>query len=348
MRCMFIVLLIVTLAPTCYSQTSGNLEVEPATRRITLQGYTTAIETSTIAAEVSGRVEQIHYDVGECIAEKPLLGIDTTFVDLDLAEMEIRLQQLHTEQAKARSRLAWLEREHQRQQYLTEEGGLAPSSYDNIKQQRDQARLDVQALQQQQAQLLNQRRRLQQQLVRHTPVAPRNWCVVTRHVNSAEWVTAGTPLFTLGNFQRLQAEFSLDSMHLKALQQALQRGTLQASIDSTPVSCRLYSINPAFDPESRKTRIELEVLNPPLHRGGLLLRLQFSIPEAGFNIPLQALHNRYDHPRVVLADTGTSVAVEIREITDTHAVIAQTPALKAGIGLQRVLQQQDPAERAGQ
>lgn len=101
------IVVVTTLFPTdSRSQAEVDLVVQPASRQITLTGYTRSQTTMTLSSEVAGRVLQINYEDGQVIGELPFLHIDSTFVDLEISSIQHTLDQLKITGSKRR--LEWI------------------------------------------------------------------------------------------------------------------------------------------------------------------------------------------------------------------------------------------------
>ncbi|MBN2645679.1 MAG: efflux RND transporter periplasmic adaptor subunit [Desulfuromonadaceae bacterium] len=326
-------ILLIMLLWASPGRATSNLQVETAWQPIQLQGYSRCFEEATIAAEVSGRVQRVNYQIGDPITAEPLVVIDSTFADLALQQLDSQLAALDIRLQKAQRRYDWLQREFERRQALQQQGGLATATFDDSAQQRDQARLDIAELKAQHELLRVQQREQQERQQRHQPLGTAHWCVIARHVESGEWVTTGSPLMTIADFRHLLVPLALDAPELAALRRALAAGSLSATLAGQAVHCRLYFVNPAFDEQTRKTRISLEILDPPEPRGGLPFTLSLALPATGFRIPAAALIDRYAQPRVQLAEGEQVTDVQVLEQSGDWVHIAPHPQLKAGTRL---------------
>ena len=130
-----------TLFPLqCRAQTEVDWVVQPASRKITLTGYTRSQTTMTLSSEVAGRVLQINYEDGQVIGELPFLRIDSTFVDLEISSIQHALNQLEITGSKRRSRVDYLEKEYRRIENLFRRGSSPESRRDTALEDGDQAR----------------------------------------------------------------------------------------------------------------------------------------------------------------------------------------------------------------
>lgn len=290
-----------------HAATTELLRVEAAFRPITLRGYSRALASATIAAEVSGRVETINYDVGDTISQKPLLHIDATFIDLELHSNAVALASNRIAQQQATSRRDWLHKEFKRRSTLFEQGRISQVVFEEISQQLDQAELEQQQQQQHQRQLEVQQQVVLEQQRRYTPCAPDGWQVSRRYVEQGELVNGGTPLMDIENYQRLLVPLAVSAAQLQAI-----RLINTAVVAGQEIHYRLHTVSPAFDEKTRKIQIELEIIDYSAQkRGGLTLQLPLQLPDTGLMIPVSAVVNRYQQPQVYLPGSRQALTVQI-------------------------------------
>ena len=58
------------------AQSQGKWSVDRARKNITLKGYTRSMTSSSLAAEVAGKILGINYDIGQPVGKKPVIVID--------------------------------------------------------------------------------------------------------------------------------------------------------------------------------------------------------------------------------------------------------------------------------
>lgn len=307
-------------------EATEQLQVRAGFEQKTFQGYSRAFSTATIASEVAGRIQRVNYDIGDTLSSAALLQIDQTFINLELQEIAVAVEQNKIKQQQAELRTAWLQREFERRQKLVDEGRVSRVAFEEIEQQRDQSQLEEQQLVQQQRQLQVKQQTAQQRQQRHQPHAPQGWLVSERLVEPSEQVKVGDPLFTIQDFSRLLIPLALSHPQLSALQQQ-QRATL----NNQNIHYRVYSVSPAFDESTRKIQVELEVLDyPEKYREGLLFKVPVTLPQAGLMVPDAAITSRYDRPQVQRADTQELITIQILDRQRDWVKIAPIDNLKAG------------------
>ncbi len=305
------------------------LRVEQGFRDVLLRGYSRPLVSSTVAAEVSGVITKRYYDVGDTITSQPLVQIDPTWIDLELRENATAIERTRIAVDQARLRSAWLEKDFKRLQTLVNEGGVSRSTFDEIEQQRDQAHLEIRLQEQQLEQLQIQRKTLVEQQKRHRPTAPTGWQVAQRYVDEGELVAAGTPLMDVGDYRQLLIPLSVTAAELSAI---LRQS--QAQLDGQEVTYHLHTVSPAFDEKTRKIATELMIDHfDGEHRGGLPFELTVRMPDAGLMVPLAAISNRYNHPKVMRRDQSQAIEISILNHQGDWVRIAPTEQLQPGVEL---------------
>ena len=303
------------------------LQVRTGFEQQTLQGYSRAFSTATIASEVAGRIQSVGYDIGDALSNEPLLKIDPTFINLELQEIDVALQQNNIQQQQAALRTTWLQREFERRQKLVDQGRVSRVAFEEIEQQRDQSQLEHQQLVQQQRQLHVKQQTAQQRQHRYQPHAPQGWFISERLVEPGEQVKVGDPLFNIQDFSRLLIPLALSHPQLSALQQQQL-----AILNGQNVHYRVYSVSPAFDERTRKIQVELEVLDYCDHyREGLLFKVPLTLPQLGLMVPQSAVNNRYDRPQVQRADNQELITIQILDRQGEWIKIAPNAKLEDGM-----------------
>lgn len=319
-------LLLTLLFSTSPLWAADTLKVEAAFHPVELRGYSRAITSSTIAAEVDGRVESIHYEIGDMIEQAPLLQIDATFIELELQNNSIAQQRNRIAQQQAASRRDWLQKEYQRRATLVEQARVSRSAFEEIEQQYAQAQLDLQQQQQQQQQLQLERQIIEERLERYQPRAPKGWQVSNHLVEPGEWLSVGTPLMEVADYRQLLVPLAVTASELNALKRVNS-----ARLGDQPIHYRLHSVSPAFDEQSRKIQIELEITDfKGQQRGGLPLLLPLHLPDQGLMIPSAAVTSRYERPQVTISDSTQTVTIHVLDAQGDWLRIAPHAQLKPG------------------
>ena len=305
------------------------LIVQPARRDITLTGYTRSQTTLTLSSEVAGKVLKINYDVGQVIDKSPFVKIDPTFIDLEISGTRQNLENLKITRKKRLSRATYLDKEFQRIDKLFRRGSSPESKLDSSREDLDQARFDVQAVEGEIAILQTHLSNLRERKKRHTIFAPRGWVVVAKLVEENELVTVNTPVARVADYEHLVVPLSVSAEELAAIQKLSPE--FEVLLDGEPAKAAVNWINPEFDEKTRKLNIELILRSyPGSKRGGLVCRLALQTATEGLWVPKRAIISRYENPRVFLKDSGAGVKVLVLGQTEDHYIIADNPRLPPG------------------
>ena len=326
---LFMVVIATVILSGNYALAQKDLMVQPASRNVTLTGYTRSQTTVTLSSEVAGRVLKINYDDGQVIGDLPFLSIDPTFIDLEISSTQHTLDQLHITRNKRRSRVEYLGKEFRRIENLFQRGSSPESRRDTAREDVDQARLDQKAIGVEIAIAQTRLRELRERKRRHTIYAPAGWIVVAKQVEEGELVMVNTPVARVADFGNLVVPLSVSASELAAIQQLPPE--FDVLLDGRSAKAAVNWINPEFDEKTRKLSIELILRSyPGQKRGGLACRLALKTATEGVWVPMQAVISRYENPRVYLKETGAEIKILVLGQTDSHLIIADDPRLLPG------------------
>ena len=159
--------------------------VQPArvSRETSFDGAIEALNQSTVAAQTSGRVVELPYDVGDYVEKGAVI------VRFTAAEQRARQQALEASSAEARARLSEAELAFDRARDVYAKRLIAKAQLDKAQADLDAARARAEATR---AQLAEAR----EGLGYTTIVAPYAGIVVARHVQLGETVAPGRPIMT--------------------------------------------------------------------------------------------------------------------------------------------------------
>lgn len=278
---------------------------EPALRPVILTGFTRARKSLPVASEISGRVLEVAVDVGDTIDGSNVFArIDDTFVRLELEQVQVR-------QTRLRTKIEFDAREVERYERLARQNNAAAAQLDAFKQTLDDNRNAL-------LELGVEERILNERLARTTVSAPSGWQVTGRLVEPGQWVNAGDPMGRVADFTTLTVPFALTTEQYAALSAQAQRPRgiqLRLSELDKHVQASLLWTNPAFDPDTRKVAIELEIevddtSDALPRRGGVRAELTLDVPElsGAVVLPETAVRSSYEEYWVDPLD-GDPIAV---------------------------------------
>lgn len=314
------------------SQAQEKYIVEKAIKQIVITGFTRSKTNMTVSSEVSGKILRMNYDVGDRITDKPIVEIDTTFIDFQIKSIRQSLKKLEVAQEKIQSRVSYLEKEYNRIETLHKGDRATEVKRDAAKEELDQAKLEARSLIHEKEALEITLKELLERRQRHTIYAPREWLVIKKFVQAGEVITPNMPLAVVGDFQHLVIPLAVSSEEFSALKKLPVE--FDANLENTPVKAKIHLVNPEFDEKTRKLNIELLIMNYQGDtRGGLRFSLPLAIETEGLMIPKAAVVNRYDNPRVTLKQTGQTINVIVLDESKDYLIIAADERLKIGMEL---------------
>lgn len=302
-----------TLAPA--QQTAGpdseTFTARPATRAVSLIGFTRARRVLDLVSEEDGRVARVAVDVGQTVGGDGVFArLDTTFIDLELAANK-------TDQKRLDNDIDFYARDEQRFRELVRRETAAQTSLDEMRHKLVQARLGLEKLK-------VEARNLAERRERHVIAAPQGWQVLSREIEPGEWVAKGQTVGRVGDYRTLLVPFALTTTEYNALR-AVQ--DLCLVLPETPtqgevcIPARIERISPEFDPETRKIGVDLAVdQGLDERRGGLRAELELELPDpsGAVSIPATALVQRYEE-FFVRTPQGEELRVQVLAREDGRA-----------------------------
>ncbi len=241
------------------------VEVAPAVERAELIGSLRAQEQVTIAAELAGRIAQIHAEEGQPVAAGELLfTLDQALLRAELAERE--------------ATVALSQRNFDRAEEMTSKRLIARSDFDQARSTLDVARAGLQSI----------RVRLDKTELR----APFAGILGLRTVSTGEYVSAGQRLAALAQIDPIKLDVQVPERFLARLSEGQP---VQAQIDALSarvIRGEIIAIDPVVDPVSRTVAVRASFANPEAElKPGMFARvgIELSRNDQGLWIPEQAL-----------------------------------------------------------
>jgi len=266
---------------------------EPAVREIALTGFTRARAELPLVAEVAGRAEAVAYDIGETVGKDGSFArLDATFIELELAEVEIR-------QKRLQARIAYDRREVERYTKLARRDNASASRLDTLKQTLRDNGYELQVLE-------IKRKVLRERLLRTRIRVPAGWRITSRNLEPGQWVREGEKVGTAADFATLIVPFALAPEQYTALTDSDNKGIRLHLPDlKRDVAASIYRNYPGFDPVTRKIAVDLAIrdrVEP--RRGGLRTRLVLRLPErtGAVLLPITAVEHSYEEHWVTRED----------------------------------------------
>jgi len=265
--------------------TGETFTARPAPRATVLTGYTRPRFVMDLVSEEEGRCLRVAADVGDALGRDGLYAtLDTTFIDLDL-------KRNGAEQERLKADIAFSAKEVERYRALVERDLSDQSSLDRLSSALARQNAELAALRVEEARLKERRTRF---FIRGKP----GWRIIERAVQPGEWVRSGASLGRAGDFSSLLVPLALSPEEFTALN-GHDSVTLRFPdmADQPAVAARVERVSPDFDPETRKTNVDLLVTEGlPEMRGGLRAELTLEIPDPSGAVlaPTASVLERYE------------------------------------------------------
>jgi len=302
-----------------FASKASTFKAEPASRIISLTGFTRPRISMTLVSEESAMCKKVFADVGDTIAENGHFAeLDPTFIKLEIAQLKADIDRL-------RSDVTYYKKEADRYGKLVNKNTAAQSELDLHIRNLDSAR----------SRLRSNQLKLkinEEHLRRYTVNAPSGWKVIKRYIEPGEWVNHGEKVAELGNFKSLLVPYALTIQQFKEVYLSKDKLTLHLpDIDKT-IPVKLERVSPDFDPETRKISVDFEISTGDIpYRGGLRTVLELNMPDPGgaVIVPASAVVKAYDDNFIVRPD-GVRVKVLVLGKNKNGMLRVSSRAVKAG------------------
>ncbi len=315
------------------------------TRRLqeTVRGVGTfeALENVSIAAEISGRLVDIHFTEGETVQAGQLL------FTLKDEELQQQLEARRAALAEARAELENARRDYERRRELLPEGLVSQENVDRAETAVETARARVERLQAEREELRERRDETRIE----APVSGR---VGARQVDVGDYVDAGQVLATLVNTDRLKIAFSVPE---RAAGAAAVGQSVEVHADAfvgRTFSGEVYFVSPEIEPETRSLLIKawIEDSENLLRPGGFAaVDLVVGVREEALVIPEEALVPTRTGYQVFVVEDGRAQKREVEIGLRKPGLVEITAGLSAGETVVRsghmALSEGDPVRAAG-
>jgi RND family efflux transporter MFP subunit len=258
---------------------------EMVSDQITLVGSTEAIARSTVAAEVSGLVEDFPVGEGDFIKKGELLA------RLRSTDLALRLKAAEAAKEKVRSNLLFAEKELSRYTKLKGTDSIAESRYDEALDQH-------QSLKQELFRTEAEIELLKDDIRKKRVVAPFAGFIAEEHTQVGEWMDVGGPVVTLVDLGHIRVTVDVPERYAVQLSRKSPVRVVVASISNEPFTGEISAILPEGDLNARTFPVRVELLNPKFEiRSGM---------EATATFNLGAKRNALLVPKDAIVTAGTN------------------------------------------
>jgi RND family efflux transporter MFP subunit len=276
----------------------ATIVVQPArvARETAFDGAIEALNQSTVAAQTTGRVVELPYDVGDYVEKGAVI------VRFTATEQRARLQALDASAAEARARLSEAQLAYDRARDVYAKKLIAKAQFDKAQADLDAARARAEATR---AQLAEAR----EGLGYTTIVAPYGGIVVARHVQLGETVAPGKPIMTGLSLEHLRVVVEIPQQQIGPLRRHRKARVILP--DGRSVDAATLRIPPGADPATHSFRVLVEL--PPDDHGvypGTLVKVAFvSGEEERLLLPAGAVVRRGELTAAYVVEAGGRISL---------------------------------------
>jgi RND family efflux transporter MFP subunit len=279
---------------------------ERVMREASFDGVLEAVNQSTVAAQTSGRVEEISFDVGDYVQQ------DQVILRLSATEQQARLSSAQAAVTEARARFAEAELNYRRTKEIFDRALVARSALDAAAANLESARARVAAAE---AGVKEAREGTTYTEVR----APYSGYVVQRHIEIGETATVGAPLMTGLSLEHLRAEVEVPQTYIAALRE--HRRARIVLPDGKALDATDMRLPPNADPATHTFRVLVTL--PAGDHGvfpGTLVKVTFaSGEEERVLVPAAAVVQRSEVTGVYVLDDQDRVSFRYVRVGTTTA-----------------------------
>lgn len=279
-----------------------------------LDGVIEASQQAQLSAEISGRVEQINFDVGDQVAQGEVL---IRVRDLEYAA---RLDQAKAQLAEASAGLKQSQQEFKRSQGMFKEKLVSASVF-------DKAGADLQASKARVAASQASVAELQQQLDNTVIRAPYSGIVIARYIEPGESISVGQKLMAGYARDSLRVLAQLPQSMLAAVREQRNARVLLAS-QTIAIDFDAVTIFPYADAQNHsfKVRLKLPAITPEVYPGESV-KVEFQTDQiARLLIPSEALVYRSEVVGAYVMDADEQLSFRLlrpgRILGDRIAILA--------------------------
>jgi membrane fusion protein, multidrug efflux system len=256
------------------------VELRDADLTVSAEAVVEAVRQSTVASQVSGRIVDIRFDVGDRVRQgEVIVRIDERAAAHTVEATQAQLRSAQAKLAQARSEL-------ERSRSLLAQKFISPAAY-------EKADTEFRAAEEQMRAALAGTGQAATERSLATIVAPYGGVVAVRHVQLGEMATPGKPLMTGFDPSTLRAVATVASSQAAAL----ARSTIaRVEIPSAGrwLDSRAITVLPSADPRTHSTQVRVEL---PADVGGIypgvFARVHFAVGRAPrLMVPREAIVHR--------------------------------------------------------
>ncbi len=275
----------------------GSVQFREVDETYVAEGIVEAVRQSTVAAQITGRIVELYFDVGDYVKQGQVIArIDESVVSAQAAGSQAQV-------AQARALLENAKANYERARQLFEQKFISQAAL-------DKALAEYRAAQAQASAALAGAGAAGATRRFATLVAPYSGVVSARHVEVGEMALPGKPIMTGFDPKDLRVEVSVPEYKVPAVR-AHSRALVELPAIHKWVKATQITILPAADVRTHTSRVRLDL--PPDSREiypGMFARAHFAVGRARkLLVPAQAVVRRSELTAVYVVDDKERVSL---------------------------------------
>ena len=266
----------------------------------TAEGMVEAVRQATVSAQISGRIVEVRFDVGDAVKKGEVI------VRIDEREVSDALASSQAQIAQAQATLQNAKANYERTQQLFQQSFVSKAALDRALSEFQAAQAQLQA-----AVSIASRAATVKGFA--TITAPYSGIVAARHVELGELVTPGKPLMTGFDPKDMRVVADVPQLKLAQISKSV-RADIEFPAQNRKVKAGEITVLPTADPQTHTTRVRLALQEyVPGSYPGMFARVHFILGQSRrLVIPARAIVRRTEVTAVYVI--GADNAVHLRQI----------------------------------
>jgi len=253
---------------------------QPSSVELVATGYVVANRSSKLGADVVGRISRTAIGEGDVVAGGTLLfEIDETTERADLASADARTAAARARAKVAASTLAETEQTHAREQWLADQGAVAPAGVADLGAHEKTLRAALHAAEADANAAAADALSLRARVDRHRVVAPFDAIVATRPAQPGDVVSPGMPLVELYDPHSLVVEIDVPEARFSTVREGAPCSIALDALEGKSFEGHAARTRPRVDRAKATVTVEVRFVSPPVElRPDMAARVSFSSP----------------------------------------------------------------------
>jgi RND family efflux transporter MFP subunit len=293
---------------------------EMVSDQVTLVGTTEAIARSTVAAQVSGSVQDFPVSEGDFVKKGQVIA------RLRSTNLALRLKAAEATMERVRSNSVLAEKELGRYTKLKGTDSIAESRYDEALDQH-------QSLKQELLRTEAEIELLKDDIRNKTVVAPFAGFVAEEHTQVGEWIDVGGPVVTLVDLGHIRVTVDVPERYAVQLSRKSPVRIGIVNISDDTFSGKISAVLPEGDLNARTFPVRVELLNPKFEiRSGMEATATFSLgtKRKALLVPKDAIVTAGTNRMVYVVADGIAQPVPVQVIGYYDGNVAVEGPLQPG------------------